>query len=86
MKKTSLILWGFFIALNLYAEEQNLQNQQDNVQNTHNVQSMQNIDKLDALDQQSKEFFKAIKIVKNIIKKAIPELRSYPTNYLWKTR
>lgn len=60
MKKTSLILWGFFIALNLYAEEQNLQNQQDNVQNTHNVQSMQNIDKLDALDQQSKEFFKAI--------------------------
>ncbi len=57
MKRISLILWGFFIVLNLNAEEQNLQNQQNSVPN---VANMQNIDKLDALDQQSKEFFKAI--------------------------
>ena len=42
---------GFFIVLNLNAEEQNVQN---------NPTNMQNIDKLDVLDKQSKEFFNAI--------------------------
>jgi hypothetical protein len=51
MKKISLILLGFFIVLNLNAEEQNVQN---------NPTNMQNIDKLDVLDKQSKEFFNAI--------------------------
>ena len=51
MKKISLILLGFFIVLNLNAEEQNVQN---------NPTNMQNIDKLDVLDKQSKEFFSAI--------------------------
>ncbi len=44
MKRISMILLGFLTAINLYAEDQNIQN----------------MDKLDALDQQSKEFFKAI--------------------------
>ena len=51
MKKISLILLGFFIVLNLNAEEEIVQN---------NPANMQNIDKLDVLDKQSKEFFNAI--------------------------
>ena len=44
MKKINLIVLGFFVGLNLNAQEPNLEN----------------VDKLDILDKQSKEFFKAI--------------------------
>ncbi|MDY0051922.1 MAG: SH3 domain-containing protein [Aliarcobacter sp.] len=59
MKKISLIVIGFLITFNLYAEEQNIQNTMS-AQSIDDMKKMENIDKLDILDQQSKEFFNAI--------------------------
>ena len=59
MKKISLIIMGFLITFNLYAEEQNISNTLS-AQSVEDIKKMENIDKLDILDQQSKEFFNAI--------------------------